>query len=220
MKKIRWRYAIGELLIVTIGITVAFALNNWASSIKDDDTRKEYLASIQNDLEMDIRNLDSTILELNTRVQFIRGMFRYVGRPFEGRDSIAMQFFKYIDPVKFTAQEATLQSMKFSGDLKLVKNIDLKNRIIQHYDEYSNVEVQIKRHVSFATDHLAAYFLENIDYSKFGREGGTDFMDDPYFGNLLSSIYGIYILERQAHQEALKSATALNEKMNSELIKK
>ena len=40
MKKINWRYAIGELLIVIIGISVAFALNNWSASLKENDLFK------------------------------------------------------------------------------------------------------------------------------------------------------------------------------------
>ncbi len=38
--KINWTYALGEIIIVIIGITIAFALNNWAENAKGRKTKK------------------------------------------------------------------------------------------------------------------------------------------------------------------------------------
>jgi hypothetical protein len=209
MKKINWRYALGELLIVTIGITIAFSLNNLASSVKDNNTSKTYLLNLSYDLQTDINQLDSNVSDLEERVNFIRGMFRYLGRPLDGKDSIAKQFFNYIDPVYFVAMDVTLQSLKFSGDLKLIENIDLKNKIIRHYTTYDKVESEAKRHEAFAKNFLARYFMENIDYTSLYRDSQADFMDQAYFRNLVSSLYGIYTLELDAQRKALVSAKLL-----------
>lgn len=55
MNKINWRYAIGELIIITIGISFAFALNNWAASSEENELVKEYYSSLRSDLETDMQ---------------------------------------------------------------------------------------------------------------------------------------------------------------------
>lgn len=213
MKSVNWRYAIGELLIVITGISIAFALNSWASSIKDKDLKKEYLSSIKGDLTIDVQHLDSNCAELEMRIKYFQRMFAYMGREIPGKDSVAMGMFRFVDPVDFTPRETTLQSMKFSGDLKLINDLELKNTILNHYEKYGDVETQLERHVVFAKEHLADYFMRNIDYSRLGT-GKAEFMDDPYFKNLMFSLYGIYLMEKESQQKALASAQKLLEEFN------
>ncbi|MGB0176034.1 MAG: DUF6090 family protein [Owenweeksia sp.] len=213
MRRINWRYAIGELLIVIIGITVAFALNNWAGNIKDRDLEKAYLQSIKTDLQSDIQQLDSNIAELNRRMGYLQKLRPHLYTKLSNRDTMALKMFAVTDPVGFHPQENTIQSMQFSGDLKLIKDLDLKNDIIAHYSVYDKVEIEIERHVYFAKDYLADYYMHQIDYTKFGTEDGYSFIEDPYFHNLVYALGGIYKTERDAQLSALESAKKMFEKL-------
>lgn len=211
MKKINWRYAIGELLIVIIGISIAFALNNWASNIRNKDDGRAYISSIKNDLSQDIVQLDSNIARIELRRKYLQQLMAhlYVKRP--GRDTAAIKIFKVADPVSFRGNETTIQSMKFSGDLKLITDMELKNKIIAHYSYYEHVEMENERQGTFAKDYLAEYFMKNIDYSKFRSEDGFDFVEDKYFQNLVYSLYSIYGLGQKVQEEARQSAKELYE---------
>ena len=55
--KINWKYAIGEVIIVIVGISVAFLLNNWASERKEAKIRQQYLVNLANDLSGEIDHL-------------------------------------------------------------------------------------------------------------------------------------------------------------------
>lgn len=41
-KKINWTYAIGEIIIVIIGITIAFSLNRWAETAENRKTKGRF----------------------------------------------------------------------------------------------------------------------------------------------------------------------------------
>ena len=211
MKKINWRYAIGELLIVIVGISIAFALNNWASNIRNRDEGKAYLSNIKNDLSQDIVQLDSNITKIELRRKQLQTLIGHLHVKRPGRDTAALKIFKVADPVSFRGNETTIQSMKFSGDLKLITDIELKNKIMAHYGIYEHVEMENERHGTFAKDYLAEYFMKNIDYGKFRSEDGFDFVEDKYFQNLVYSLYGIYGLELKVQQEARQSAKELYE---------
>ena len=47
------RYAIGEIILVVIGILIALQINNWNESRKQSTLEKEFLTSIKNDLKQD-----------------------------------------------------------------------------------------------------------------------------------------------------------------------
>ena len=48
-----FKYAIGEIILVVIGILIALSINNWNESRKQDVTEKEFITGILNDLKQD-----------------------------------------------------------------------------------------------------------------------------------------------------------------------
>ncbi len=210
MKKINWRYAIGELLIVIIGISVAFALNNWSASLKENDLKDAYLSNLKADIEHDAEALTEAIAEMEKRSVFLQRTFiPIMFNTSSGSDSIVRKFYGVIDPVVFSPRDATLQSLKFSGDLKLIDDLQLKNKILQHYETYESAKTERERHIGFAKDYLGGYFMRNIDFSKTQAQGGLEFLKDPYFRNLTFSFLGINTNQLTRYKEALVSAEAL-----------
>ena len=53
------KYAIGEILLVVIGILIALQINNWNQVKKDDKILREYLGKIKSHTQEDMRMLDS-----------------------------------------------------------------------------------------------------------------------------------------------------------------
>lgn len=212
MKKINWRYALGELIIVVAGITVAFALNNWSSTIKEGDLKDRYVESLQNDLAHDIEALDACLSQLEDREVFFNAFIPHLFQTLPKADSMSMFFYKSIDPVDFKHRDATLQSMKFSGDLRLL-DLGLKNAIIAHYEQYGAIDRELDRHMSFAKTYLAAYFMKSIDFSRLNKPGGLEYMQDPYFRNLVFSLKGINQNEIMAYKQTLASAKTLQKEL-------
>ena len=56
------KYAIGEIVLVMIGILLALQVNNWNEERKNNSIRKSYLENLKVDLKKDLENLE----ELNT----------------------------------------------------------------------------------------------------------------------------------------------------------
>lgn len=53
------KYAIGEIVLVVIGILIAVQINNWNQDRKDDKKVKEYLVKIKSHTTADLRTLDT-----------------------------------------------------------------------------------------------------------------------------------------------------------------
>lgn len=52
------RYAIGEILLVTVGILIALQVNNWNEQRKQRNKELHYLANLKNDLKLNIAEID------------------------------------------------------------------------------------------------------------------------------------------------------------------
>ena len=64
--KINWRYAIGEFLIVVIGILVAFQLDAWKEDKDEAALVNEYLTDIKAGLKSDSSFYQNTLQYLDT----------------------------------------------------------------------------------------------------------------------------------------------------------
>lgn len=63
LKKINWTYALGEISIVIIGITIAFALNKWAENRSNHSEKQQYLQNLLIDLNSEVDQLESKYLK-------------------------------------------------------------------------------------------------------------------------------------------------------------
>jgi len=57
-----FKYAIGEIVLVVIGILIALLISNWNENRKFDNKIKSVYSIIQNDLLSDIKIIDDVIL--------------------------------------------------------------------------------------------------------------------------------------------------------------
>ena len=54
-------YAIGEIVLVMVGILLALQIDNWNEARKDRSTEKQYLERLLHDLQNDTINFESQI---------------------------------------------------------------------------------------------------------------------------------------------------------------
>ncbi len=61
-----FKYAIGEIILVVIGILIALQINNWNENRKAEKIELTYLIRLKNDLEKDT-------LYLENKIQYFKG---------------------------------------------------------------------------------------------------------------------------------------------------
>ncbi len=214
MRRINWRYAIGELIIITIGISLAFTLNRWAAEQADAKKSQSYMSNLIAELKQDIVTLDSNIAEIERRMKFMNEFVPHLHRDLPGRDKMANGLYAMIDPVAFRANGTTWQSLKYSGDIQLINDLEKRNMIIRHYESYSVVKEEYNRHYNFSKDYMAPYFMGKVNYVTMAAENYPHLKDN-YFLNLIYALRGIYQNELQAHTKARDSAKKLIENLKS-----
>ncbi|MDU8886547.1 DUF6090 family protein [Yeosuana sp. MJ-SS3] len=131
-------YAVGEIILVVIGILIALSVNNWNQENKDRRLGNDYLLRIHHDLVQDTTAFRNIITQNNALREDIK---KALVTLYNGVDDIEQ--VKYISEVYdkaldqvFTPNDNTYRGMVSSGTLGLIYNLELKESIIDLYSDY------------------------------------------------------------------------------------
>lgn len=124
-------YAIGEIVLVVIGILIALQINNWNESRKDREQEKLYLTSLKSDIEDSLKELGRVINKTEEVRMAVRGVLEYSKTekediPIALVDSLIQETFGYTIAM---TNEGTIQDIKGSGDLKVIRNDSIRRLI-------------------------------------------------------------------------------------------
>ena len=167
------KYAIGEIVLVMIGILLALQVNNWNEHRKQKYVELELLYSLVTDLDGNIDALkrliqfDSLVVKSNANIMSILNDNNSVYH-----DSLELEFGRSIRSGDFNPQKLTYESLKSMG-FNTISNSKVRNEIIKLYDmHYANSET--------ADEFLSNYFLEiNRIYNSYFSTGETVFHKIP-----------------------------------------
>ncbi len=160
-------YAVGEILLVVIGILIALAINTWNEERKNRILEIKYLSDLISDLQKDSTTLTSLAIEATETARIKAKLQNYfLGAPIE-LDSLPIFFDSQWFPYQvFIPTQITLEEMKNSGRLDLIGDRNLKRKLIELSDQY---ELLYQDEVLFlsSTRKLQEFgraYLEDIDH--------------------------------------------------------
>jgi len=127
-------YAIGEIFLVVIGILIALQINNWNEERKAKSKTIIYVNKIINDLENDLRNLDSLYIIGNTNRQQAANYFEKFenqkGIPLINRIKTSKVTVSEMSKFRYTPIDYTFRDMQSSGNSTLLSE-DQRNAMIK-----------------------------------------------------------------------------------------
>ena len=205
MKKINWQYTFGEILIVIIGISIAFSLNKCSETQQNNEIQQRYLENLKDDIETDKKNLEANLARLNEKSKLLSSTFQYFNPKVPKRDSLLMlNFFKSAEVIEFSPKTTTHETLINSGDLKLISNFELKTAIQEHYRAYGELQQDYDRMENISKEYIADYFIHNIDMDKF-RTGQKAYSNEPLLKSIVYSMRGAIGLKIQSTKEGIAS---------------
>ncbi len=129
-----FRYAIGEIALVVLGILIALQVNNWNEGRKEQEKIKRYAKSLVQDLENDIKMVDTIQYVANQIALRIDSLSNYIRNneidEISNLDIVCLSWMKLYRP--YSWNRATLDELKNSGSLQLIKNDELSKRIVEY----------------------------------------------------------------------------------------
>ena len=130
-------YAIGEIILVVIGILIALQINNWNTQIKERKAEQYYLNQILLELRTNYVSLEKELQNLENQLPHIENLLMVLDREnpevIEFNSSIKAYINSSLYPIIFETNSATFDEIKSSGRLGLILDKELRNNIVKTY---------------------------------------------------------------------------------------
>lgn len=184
------RYAIGEIVLVMVGILLALQVNNWNEERKMDKNQITILNDLVKSIDNDL-NLYEKVFEwrLDRKKEAIDTLIYFSGNNISITDSVFMSYFMWVDlDITVRYDSGPYDALKSTG-LNQISNGVLREKIVNAYD------VQLPAFTKFANEEddesisrIFALEDELLEYKIVRHENGRLFTKEiPKVDNILQN---------------------------------
>lgn len=218
MKKVNWLDHLVNLVVVILGISIAFYLESSKENRQNNQLEKQYLESLSKDLEADLKTLDTLVI-LNKKIsQAAIGLVEATKNGYQKsnqslvQDVLLLQYNPY-----FTPQATVYSSLKSSGQIDLIRDFEMRGQIVDLYEQYyrgvTDYNMILSEHVR---DFLKPYFIENMKFES-ANTLNPDFLRDSEFQNMVFIYRQIFVSKESYYQTVHQKTEALHLSIKSYL---
>lgn len=154
------KYALGEIILVVIGILIALQINNWNEEKQLKQEELKTLKSLQESIKINKGELATTLnaqIDRNQSLQEV--LFSEIkNRPVRQLDSLITA---NVGNHTFDPSTGIYNAMINSGKIELISNETIKNRISKLYDQVRDYQESEDEITDYTKAHLEPYFIDN-----------------------------------------------------------
>jgi uncharacterized protein DUF6090 len=185
MKSSRYfKYAIGEILLVVIGILLAVQINQWSQNKKDHKQELLLLSQIHDEFLKNKDQLDLVVSKHQaamTATEELMSLF-----PLDlnkiGHEQLNSLFMQMLFSYTFNPSEGSINALINTSSFDLISNDTLRLRLTQWTDmslDYREDEILAK---TYAREFMIPFIVKNFIYND-----GVKFIDNPQTKKALKS---------------------------------
>ena len=155
-------YALGEILLIVIGILIAWKINDLNETRKNNIVQVKIYESLYEELHTNISVLDSAIVRYNNNILSLKSSLKYVGQQ---PDTLTEEAKNIIVRIKFknsNLRTEALSSFNSSNKFQFLKNDALTALIAQYPTELNAYKTQETKIGNIVSDRLKPVLEKHI----------------------------------------------------------
>ena len=214
-----FKYAIGEIVLVVIGILIALSINNWNEGRKNDIAEKEFIKGIHNDLTQDKEYIKLVITKIKPKIVAFNILNDNSSKIFiddKSQIDSLLQKYLFVGQRTFYPISGTYQSAVSGNKINTYKNKEISSIIKLYNSTYSRL-LDNSEILDYRWNHLSE------KYSHERRTNNFDKMDETQVSEVLDDIHYHY-LQLKWYQNILNNTeTEINKllkQLNGSLLQK
>jgi hypothetical protein len=134
MHKKKWTEYALDFLMIFLAVTLGFFAEQMREDFADRDREKEYMNSMIEDLKADTASLAANIRLRQQRDEMIDSLVLLLSSPRIKENGNTIYFFGRLisPPIYFFPDDRTIQQLKSTGSLRLIRNMKVSNSIMDY----------------------------------------------------------------------------------------
>ena len=211
-------YAVGEILLVMIGISLAFQVDNWNEDRVKKKSEIRYYENIRDQIADD-KNLIEAQLQDNN---FYRDQFKYAEKIVETNDKTKMDTLGIIirnltNYSDLDRQGNIYETLVNSGEIKIIRNHTIVNGIRDLEEKYMYMNRMENIHYDAMMNHVVGAINPIIKYAT-AEIIKPELVFNYEFQNLVTILMQIMKEKDKVYHEALAEIDSVTQLINQELL--
>jgi len=214
------KYAVGEIVLVVIGILIALQINNWNNQREEREFEKKVLNEILVDTEEDLKEMEDALKQLNESQHSAELIIEAFHKNLAYHDSMDVHFANALRFWSLSPNTTAFESAKSEG-LYLIKNDSIRKMVAKingyHFDY---VRVLESRWQDYNTTIVLPFILPLFDYYNYSSMKPTNYdslkTDSIYIG-MLQTLIATRIRYMVIMQDRYRILVELNKLLNKEI---
>ncbi len=210
-------YAVGEIVLVVIGILIALQINNWNQNRLNGIEEQNYYRNIKRQLNEDKGGIEGSVDYNNTYLQQFQTAVGIIEKnDLSAIDSLAKITMNLMKTSDFHRQSNIYQSLVNSGEIKLLKNQQIIERLQQLEETYIYINKLEDTHSEAVMNFIVPNITSSIRVYNMKIEN-QDLMYSYTFQNQFTLFIGLMLEKNDIYQRALDRIITLNDLIDEEL---
>ena len=212
---VNWKTHFIELIIVIIGISIAFWLNNQALNRNDRRLEDALIDDLRAELRVDSIRLSRNIALNEEKVAVLsKGLETISLDVNQSKVDSALFFTLYVGHYNFFFPENfTLTSMLQSGDIKLIESQEMKKELVRLQRKYDYIEWVQNNFLKALDENFFPRMMQHIDM-RTGAVVDSEFLYSIQNRNFI----GFAISDTKSHTDEYKVAASQIEKLLAMMV--
>lgn len=170
------KYAIGEIVLVVIGILIALQINTWNQNYQESKRELLVLKKLKTNIQSDTITFKNKIADIQSYLDKLNTIEKEINN-----DKLDKFSINIIDPllgvVRMNLETTTWENLKSTGEINLIRNAELTDSLQDYYIQFeNNSKGWIEGFKEYNRNILAPKFFELDDFSMFAPD--TEYLDE------------------------------------------
>lgn len=150
------KYAVGETILVVIGILIALSIDNWNDSRNIRNQELKYLENLRTDINLNIAEINKYLNTGNLSIESANKVLEYYeGKTLDDLNDLNFHATNVYIWERFSLHDNAYQELVNSGNLAIISNDSIKNGLLNLQALYKKLKNE--------EDHYR-YDIENLLY--------------------------------------------------------
>ena len=219
-------YAIGEIVLVVIGILIALQINNANEIRKNQITESKYIEEMLEDFELNLESSKTAIDRINLVIPPLIELVKQssLESPTISVDSINITFSLMQSMPFYSSTDRVYNNIMGSGDLKLITSSELKTSLSNYYKALNVINIVQSTNEMILVQLVQPFIIENLDFQAvyYKRIKDSEIPPPTEVNQIMKVLkerkFRNVILTKLAILEDLLQQNLIMEKLNSDMV--
>jgi hypothetical protein len=176
-----FKYAIGEIVLVVVGILIALQINNWNEQRKINLQEQELLDGLEIEFTINYNRLEKVIQIQQKSNESANKTMAYFNQDISDIPEAKFDLMQYhmYNGWTFNPRKGLLNSVIASGQINIISNVELKNQLASFEDMVNDLEEESQA-ISLLNTKLSSITQDYLNFGKQNAIGYKSFVNEGF----------------------------------------